>query len=105
MAQRTEAWLRRAGFLAAVMLMAFVFLDKPSSAQAGRSFAIAAAGADLPAWMSHVDGMLRDGTLDIGSVQDDTMLAGRRHERLTQHYRACRCSAARSRGRWTAAPS
>ena len=87
MVRRTEAWLRAAGFVIAVLLMTFVWLDRPSSAQAGRSLAIAAAGADLPAWMSRVDGMLRDGTLDIGSVQDDTMVAGRRHERLTQHHR------------------
>jgi bacillolysin len=87
MVRRSEAWLRAAGFLTAVVLLAFVFFERPSSAQAGRSLAIAAAGAGLPAWMPRVDGMLRDGTLDLASAQDDTMIAGRRHERLAQYYR------------------
>ncbi len=86
MIRRIGAWLRALGFLIALVLMAFTFLDTASSAQAGRSLAIAAAGTNLPAWMSRVDGMLRDGTLDIGSVQDDTMVIGRLHERLNQQY-------------------
>jgi bacillolysin len=86
MVRPTEARLRAGSVLAAVVLMAFAFLDTPAAAQAGRALAVAAAGADLPTWTTRVDGMLRSGALDVASVQDDTMLAGRRHERLTQEY-------------------
>ena len=49
-------WVRALGFFTGVVLVTFVLLDTPSSAQAGRSLAIAAAGAELPAWLARVDG-------------------------------------------------
>jgi thermolysin len=47
---------------------------------------VAASGAALQAWASRAEVMLRDGTLDIGRVQEDTMIPGRAHERLVQHH-------------------
>jgi Zn-dependent metalloprotease len=52
----------------------------------GRSFALAAAGDTLPEALSIVDAMLSSGTLDIAAQQEDTMMPGRLHERLAQHY-------------------
>lgn len=59
----------------------------PASRESGRSFAIHAAGAALPAELARMDGMLRVGDLDILSAQDDTMMPGRVHERLKQMYK------------------
>ena len=56
-------------------------------AEHGRSFAIHAAGAALPAELARVDAMLRVGDLDIASSQQDTMISGRVHERLRQMHR------------------
>jgi bacillolysin len=58
-----------------------------SSAEHGRSFAVHAAGAALPAELARMDAMLRAGDLDIASSQEDTMIAGRVHERLKQMYK------------------
>jgi Zn-dependent metalloprotease len=52
----------------------------------GRSFALNAAAATLPAALARVETMLRAGHLDIASIQEDTMIAGRAHERLKQMY-------------------
>lgn len=59
----------------------------PASRESGRSFAIHAAGAELPTELVRMDGMLRMGDLDIQSAQDDTMMPGRVHERLKQLYK------------------
>src|SRR5258706_15245122 len=56
-------------------------------AEHGRSFAVHAAGAALPAELARMDAMLRAGDLDIASSQEDTMIAGRVHERLKQMYK------------------
>src|SRR6266550_4194909 len=56
-------------------------------AEHGRSFAVHAAGAALPAELARMDAMLRAGDLDIASSQEDTMIAGRIHERLKQMYK------------------
>jgi bacillolysin len=59
----------------------------PAPPLGGRSIAIAGAGDTLPAALDRVDALLRDGQLDIVGVQEDTMIAGRVHERLGQYYR------------------
>jgi bacillolysin len=56
-------------------------------AENGRSYAVHAAGAGLPAAMARADAMLRVGDLDIASFQEDTMIPGRVHERLKQMYK------------------
>jgi bacillolysin len=47
---------------------------------------VAASGNTLALWTARVDAMLREGTLDIATVQADTMMRGRTHERLAQQY-------------------
>src|SRR5262245_26947438 len=47
---------------------------------------VAAVGPTLSAWAGQVETMLRDGRLDIASVQADTMIQGRSHERLVQRH-------------------
>ena len=42
--------------------------------------------AAVGTWNTYVDSRLRDGELDVVSVAEDTLLAGRVHERLTQRY-------------------
>ncbi|MCM3878531.1 MAG: M4 family metallopeptidase [Vicinamibacterales bacterium] len=53
----------------------------------GRSLGVEGAAATLPAALTRMDGMLRVGELDIASRQEDTMIAGRAHERLKQMYK------------------
>lgn len=45
-----------------------------------------ASGGERAKVLPRIDEMLRDGTLDIGAVQEDTMIVGRVHERLNQMY-------------------
>ena len=52
----------------------------------GRSFALAASAETLPDALDRVDTMLSAGNLDIASLQEDTMMAGRVHERLGQFH-------------------
>lgn len=37
-------------------------------------------------WTTYIDGLLREGRLDLGSLVDDTVIAGRTHERLVQRH-------------------
>src|SRR5262245_17355578 len=48
--------------------------------------AVNASGGTLATAAARTDSMLRDGTLDLGEVQSDTMIDGRTHERLDQRY-------------------
>jgi bacillolysin len=61
--------------------------QSPPAAGNGRSFAIHAAGAALPAEMTRVNSLLSAGELDIRSSQTDTMVRGRIHERLRQMHK------------------
>src|ERR1700736_3478657 len=61
--------------------------QSPVSPEAGHTFAIHAAEATLAAALARMDTMLHDGTLDIQSTQDDTLMGGRAHERLQQMYK------------------
>jgi bacillolysin len=63
-----------------------VMIDRPAAQQVRRFTTLTASGSDLAAALLRVDELLRDGTLDIGVVQEDTMIAGRVHERLNQMY-------------------
>jgi len=66
----------------------------PSSATPGpvatrlpHAVAATATSADaVGAWTTRISSMLRDGRLDIGRVDEDTMLPGRTHERLVQRF-------------------
>ena len=50
--------------------------QSPVSPEAGHPFAIHAAEATLAAELARMDTMLHDGTLDLQSTQDDTLIAG-----------------------------
>lgn len=47
--------------------------------------AIGEADAVVP-WNTYVDALLREGRLDQGAIADDTLIAGRSHQRLVQRY-------------------
>lgn len=51
-----------------------------------RTHGVMAWGSSLGPWVELVDGMLQDGTLDLGRTQADTMIDGRVHERLDQQH-------------------
>jgi thermolysin len=60
----------------------------PALAAAGeRSTRVAASGAGVREWSSRVDRLLASGELAVRLVRDDTMIPGRRHERLAQLHR------------------
>ena len=73
------AVLATAGFIAAAS-------NHPFAQQTRRMTTFMASGSELSTVLPRIDQMLRDGTLDIGAVQEDTMIAGRVHERLNQMY-------------------
>jgi thermolysin len=65
---------------------------RPAGAQ-GRPTALAltrAAGADLRAWDSQIDQMLRSRELRIRDVHGDVLVRDRQHQRLDQYYRFVR---------------
>ncbi len=85
--------LNHAVFCASMLAAALLFRSAQLTGQSapspdtGRSFAVHAEGATLPAGLARMDAMLRVGELDIASTQDDTMMPGRVHERLKQMYK------------------
>lgn len=44
------------------------------------------AGAELRQWDTTIDRMMKEGSLSVRKVQEDTMLPGRQHERLAQSF-------------------
>ena len=76
--------------IAAIAAMLFwgssAVTGQSGSLENGRSFALAAAEETLPEATDHVDTMLGAGRLDIAMLQEDTMIAGRMHERLAQFH-------------------
>src|SRR5215831_11565573 len=74
----------RTAVSAVVLVLAVIVSTEGQQPSQVRS--VAAVGPTLSAWTSQVETMLRDGRLDIGSVQTDTMIPGRTHERLVQRY-------------------
>jgi bacillolysin len=61
--------------------------QSPGPPDTGHTLGIHADGTTLPAALMRMDTMLSDGTLDIESTQQDTMIPGRVHERLKQLYK------------------
>lgn len=83
---------RTSRFLIAVLTVAvglgvFVVAQTPSSGVGGYSRVLAASGQSLRDWDDKVVGMERDKELRLRTVQADTIMAGRKHERLDQYYK------------------
>ncbi len=72
-------WLVRLGILAVFAV--------PAAAAAERPLRIAAAGAAVGEWSARVDRLLGSRELVSRLTREDTMLAGRTHERLAQLHR------------------
>jgi Zn-dependent metalloprotease len=70
--------------IAAVLFAGSARLTGQGPVENGRSVALAASDVTLRAALNHVDAMLTGGRLNISSVHDDTMIAGRAMERLGQ---------------------
>jgi bacillolysin len=70
--------------VAAVVFAASPRVTGQAPLQNGRSVALAGAQDTLPAALDRVDAMLRSGELNISSLRDDTLIAGRALERLGQ---------------------
>ena len=58
---------------------------RPTAVAAG-----AAAAGDLRAWDQQIDQMLRSRDLRVRETERDSLMSGRRHERLDQYYRGVR---------------
>ena len=71
------------------LLCLFTALALPALAAAGEPSARveASSGALVREWSSRVDRLLASGDLAVRLVRDDTMIPGRRHERLAQLHR------------------
>ena len=72
--------------IAAVVFAGSAQLTGQAPVENGRSVALAASDDTLRAALNHVDAMLTGGRLNISSVHDDTMIAGRAIERLDQFH-------------------
>jgi bacillolysin len=86
MAGQSQGRVRLYRALLASALAAAVLVQAPIAAQGNRLVSVFAVGRDLAAWTSRADTLLASGDLDIASIQDDTMMAGRIHERLAQRH-------------------
>jgi thermolysin len=63
-------------------------LAVPAAARAETAIRVeASSGVALREWSSRIDQLLASGDLVVRLTRDDTMIPGRRHERLAQHYR------------------
>ena len=72
--------------IAAVLFAGSASLTGQAPAESGRSVALAASDDTLPAALNRLDAMLTGGRLNISSLHDDTMIAGRVIERLGQFH-------------------
>ena len=72
--------------IAAIVFAASPRLTGQAPVQNGRPVALAAAQDTLPAALDRVDAMLTSGDLNISSLHDDTLIAGRAFERLAQFH-------------------
>src|SRR5688500_19918577 len=70
--------------IAALLFVGSSRLTGQAPVENGRSFALAASGDALPEALDRVDAMLTAGELDVSTLHDDTMIAGRVLERLGQ---------------------
>src|SRR4051812_28225745 len=75
--------------IAALLLVGGTHITGQSAAVAenGRSLAVRGSASTLPSAMARVNTMLHTGELDIATVQEDTMIPGRAHERLKQVFK------------------
>jgi thermolysin len=72
--------------IAAALIAGSSQLTGQAPAGTGRSVALAASEDTLPAALNRVDAMLASGELNISSLRDDRMIAGRVIERLGQFH-------------------
>jgi bacillolysin len=72
--------------IAAVLFAGSAQLTGQAPVENGRSVAFAASDDTLRAALNHVDAMLTGGRLNISSIHDDAMIAGRAIERLGQFH-------------------
>ena len=72
--------------MAALLFASTPILTGQTPVENGRSFSIAASENTLPEALDRIDAMLSGGQLNISSIADDTMIAGRAVERLDQFY-------------------
>jgi bacillolysin len=72
--------------VAAVLFAGSAHLTGQAPIENGRSVPLAASDDTLRAALNYVDAMLTGGRLNISSVHDDTMIAGRAIERLGQFH-------------------
>jgi bacillolysin len=71
-------------------VVALGLIGHPLRAQTRPRTVTATAFADLRMWDATVDRMTRDDSLRVRRTSDDTLLSGRRHERLEQFHRGVR---------------
>jgi thermolysin len=76
----------------ATVLLAALAWYGPAAAQQPRLVVAATPGSipELRQWDQRVTRMERDGELRLRQVREDTLIPGRSHERLDQHYRGVR---------------
>jgi hypothetical protein len=70
--------------IAALLFVGSSRLTGQAPVENGRSFALAASDDALPEALDRIDTMLMAGELDVSTLHDDTMIAGRVLERLGQ---------------------
>jgi bacillolysin len=80
--RRVRLWSALLG----VAILVLALVEAPIAAQANRLVTVFAAGRDLAAWSPRVQDLLGTGDLEIASIEDDTMIPGRRHEQLVQRH-------------------
>jgi len=75
--------------VAAVVAAAAIFgsSHQPAAQVRSRAFAVSRDNSEFRAWDNRVDDMARSGELRVREVNDDTLMPGRRHERLQQLYK------------------
>jgi thermolysin len=73
--------------LAAAAVATAVWLPRTVQAQIRASSIRATDAAAIRQWDSRIDRMLRAGELEVRRTDDDTLVAGRTHERLSQLYK------------------
>src|SRR5688572_27781471 len=72
--------------IAALLFVGSSRLAGQGPVESDRSFALAASDGALPEALTRVDAMLTAGDLDLTTLHDDTMIAGRLIERLGQFH-------------------
>jgi Zn-dependent metalloprotease len=63
-----------------------LMVSRPLAQQTTRFTTFMVSGPQMATVLPRIEAMLRAGTLDVGAVQQDTMIPGRVHERLNQMY-------------------